>query len=223
MTDRNLLTTEQHLQIRQAAERLRRQFDGKLNVETIERFMNDSLDVLLAKARTLTWVPLLAERFTKERLRALVRLEADPSTLKPSVLFLCVHNAGRSQMAAGWMRHLAGDQIDVFSGGSEPAEALNQTAVAAMGEVGIDIREELPQPWTDEIVNAADVIVTMGCGDACPVYPGKRYVDWELADPAGRPIEEVRAIRDDLERRVRGLLSELAQGGERTSRPPLSP
>jgi arsenate reductase (thioredoxin) len=112
-------------------------------------------------------------------------------------------------MAAGWLRHLAGDRVDVFSGGSEPAAELNQAAVAAMAEKGVDISSELPQPWADEIVRAADVIVTMGCGDACAVYPGKRYIDWELEDPAGRPLEDVRPIRDDIERRVRGLMSEL--------------
>jgi protein-tyrosine-phosphatase len=138
-----------------------------------------------------------------------VRLESDQTDLNPSVLFLCVHNAGRSQMAAGWMRHLAGGQVDVFSGGSEPAAKLNAAAVAAMAEKVIDISTELPQPWADEIVRAADVIVTMGCGDACPVYPGKRYVDWELEDPSGKPIEEVRPIRDDLEQRVRTLMAEL--------------
>jgi protein-tyrosine-phosphatase len=129
--------------------------------------------------------------------------------VNPTVLFLCVHNAGRSQMAAGWMRHLAGDRVDVFSGGSEPASELNQVVVAAMAEKGIDISGELPQRWADEIVRAADVVVTMGCGDACPFYPGKRYIDWELVDPAGLPIEAVRPIRDDLEQRVRGLLAEL--------------
>jgi arsenate reductase len=132
-----------------------------------------------------------------------------PMTTQPTVLFLCVHNAGRSQMAAGFMRHLAGERVDVFSGGSEPAAEINQAAVDAMAEKGIDISQELPQPWADDVVRAADVIVTMGCGDACPVYPGKRYVDWELDDPAGRPIEEVRVIRDDIEERVRGLMAEL--------------
>jgi arsenate reductase (thioredoxin) len=129
--------------------------------------------------------------------------------VKPGVLFLCTHNAGRSQMAAGWLRHLAGDGADVLSGGSEPADLPNQAAVAAMAEKGVDISAEIPQPWTDEIVRAADVVVTMGCGDACPVYPGKRYVDWEVEDPAGKPVEEVRPIRDDLERRVRDLMAEL--------------
>lgn len=128
---------------------------------------------------------------------------------KPAVMFLCVHNAGRSQMAAGFMRHLAGARIDVFSGGSEPAESINPSAVAAMAELGIDISRELPQRWSDEIIRAADVVVTMGCGDECPFYPGKRYVDWELDDPAGRPVDEVRPIRDEIEHRVRTLMAEL--------------
>ncbi|HEX6285843.1 MAG TPA: arsenate reductase ArsC [Acidimicrobiia bacterium] len=203
------LTTVEKLQIREAAERLRRRFEGQLNAETIERFMNDSLDTLMQRAHTSTWIPLLAERFARDRLRALVRLESEDLTLKPSVLFLCVHNAGRSQMAAGWMRHLGGDHVDVFSGGSEPAEIVNTAAVAAMAEKGIDISGEIPQPWADEIVRAADVVVTMGCGDACPVFPGKRYVDWELEDPSGKTLEHVRPIRDDLEQRVRGLMAEL--------------
>ena len=202
------LPVAEQLQIRKSAEYLKRRWEGRMNVETIQRFLIESLD-LLAGARIMTWTPVLAERMTDDRLRALVRLESDRTDLSPSVLFLCVHNAGRSQMAAGWMRHLAGPRVDVFSGGSAPAASLNQAAVAAMAEKGIDISRELPQPWADEIVRAADVIVTMGCGDACPVYPGKRYVDWELDDPAGRTIEEVRPIRDDIEGRVRGLLDEL--------------
>jgi protein-tyrosine-phosphatase len=203
------LTTAEQLQLREAAVRLQRQFEGKLNAETIERFMNDSLDQLVARANTGMWIPLLAERFARDRLRALVRLESDVTTLNPSVLFLCVHNAGRSQMAAGWMRRLAGDGIDVFSGGSEPADNVNQSAVAAMAEVGVDISGEIPQPWADEIVRASDVVVTMGCGDACPVFPGKRYIDWEVEDPSGKSLAEVRPIRDDLERRVRALLAEM--------------
>ena len=112
-------------------------------------------------------------------------------------------------MAAGWMRHLAGDRVDVFSGGSQPADQVNEAAVAAMAEKGIDISSEIPQPWSDEIVRSADVVVTMGCGDACPVYPGKRYVDWIVDDPAGKSLEDVRPIRDDLEQRVRALMTEL--------------
>ena len=203
------LTTEEKFLIRQAAERLRRQFEGQLNVETIDRFLADSVETLTDRAKSTMWIPLLAERFAKDRLRALVRLDSDVTDLNPSVLFLCVHNAGRSQMAAGWMRHLAGDRVEVFSGGSEPAEEVNKVAVEAMAEKGIDISAEIPQPWADEIVRAADLVVTMGCGDACPVFPGKRYVDWELDDPSGQPIEAVRRIRDDLEARVQGLLAEL--------------
>jgi protein-tyrosine-phosphatase len=206
------LTLEQRQMVRQAVERLGRRFEGQLNAETIERFVLDSADQILPDATVTSWVPLLAERFAADRLRALLRLESDLD-LNPAVLFLCVHNAGRSQMAAGFMRHLANGRVEVFSGGSEPAGSINQVAVAAMAEKGIDISEEIPQPWADEIVRAADVVVTMGCGDACPVFPGKRYLDWELTDPAGLPIEEVRVIRDDIEARVRRLLDELAPDG----------
>ena len=128
---------------------------------------------------------------------------------RPAVLFLCVHNAGRSQMAAGWLRQIAGDRVDVYSGGSEPATDINPGAVVAMAEVGIDISARRPQPWTDEVVREADVIVSMGCGDACPVYPGKRYEDWELVDPAGQPIEVVREVRDDIRTRVEALMESL--------------
>jgi len=135
----------------------------------------------------------------------------------PVVLFLCVHNAGRSQMALGWFNHVAGDRAIARSGGSEPAAEINPSAVAAMNEVGIDIAEESPKRWTDEVVRAADVVVSMGCGDACPVYPGTRYEDWELDDPAGQGIEAVRPIRDEIETRVRKLLTDLgvAQSAER--------
>ena len=138
---------------------------------------------------------------------------------KPTVLFLCVHNAGRSQMAAGWLRHLAGDKVNVLSAGSEPAETVNAAAVAVMHEVGIDIAHHLPQRWSDAHLEAADVVVTMGCGDACPYYPAKRYVDWALDDPAGQPAEVVREIRDDIERRARTLIDELAVDLPQPKRP----
>jgi arsenate reductase (thioredoxin) len=131
-----------------------------------------------------------------------------PETV-PSVLFLCVHNAGRSQMAMGWFRHLADGRATAWSGGSEPADSVNLAAIAAMAEVGIDIADEVPRRWTDDIVHAADVVVTMGCGDACPFFPGKRYEDWQLADPAGLGVDAVRPMRDDIERRVRALLASL--------------
>ena len=127
----------------------------------------------------------------------------------PSVLFLCVHNAGRSQMAAGWLQHLADGAIDVLSAGSEPADQVNPAAVEAMDEVGIDLRAREPRRWDMADLEAADVVVTMGCGDTCPVLPGKRYVDWPLADPAGQGVDAVRPIRDEIEQRVRGLMSEL--------------
>lgn len=127
----------------------------------------------------------------------------------PTVLFLCVHNAGRSQMAAGWMRALAGGSVRVLSAGSEPADQINPAAIAAMAEVGIDIRGRRPQRWTDEILGDSDVVVTMGCGDTCPYVPGTRYVDWPLDDPAGQPVERVRPVRDEIERRVRDLFGEL--------------
>jgi arsenate reductase (thioredoxin) len=128
---------------------------------------------------------------------------------KPTVLFLCVHNAGRSQMAAGWLRDLAGDRVQVLSAGSTPAERVNPAAVEAMSEVGIDISAAQPKKWTDNDLAATDVVVTMGCGDECPYIPGKRYLDWELEDPAGKDVEAVRPIRDEIQRRVRGLLDDL--------------
>jgi arsenate reductase (thioredoxin) len=134
---------------------------------------------------------------------------ASPPLDLPMVVFLCVQNAGRSQMAAGWMQHLAGDRVEVYSGGSDPASVVNAAAVDAMAEIGIDISEEFPKPWTDEVVRAADVIVTMGCGDSCPIFPGQRYLDWEVDDPEGLTLDDIRPIRDDIGRRVRAIMVEL--------------
>jgi arsenate reductase len=130
--------------------------------------------------------------------------------MKPSVLFVCVHNAGRSQMAAGWLRFLAGDAIDVRSAGTNPAQRTNPVAVEAMREVGIDISKTTPQLLDDDVVKQSDVVVTMGCGDSCPVFPGKRYLDWELDDPSGRPLADVRAIRDEIRDRVEQLIAALS-------------
>ena len=132
-------------------------------------------------------------------------------TSVPTVLFLCVHNAGRSQMAMGWFNHLARGRAVALSGGSEPAESVNPAAVAAMGEVGIDIAREFPKPWAEDGVRSADVVVTMGCGDACPYFPGTRYEDWGLEDPAGQPLDVVRRVRDEIRRRVERLVDELLQ------------
>ncbi|MGE0878210.1 MAG: arsenate reductase ArsC [Acidimicrobiia bacterium] len=202
------LTPAQINLIKSVTARIKADFDGTFGTETIERFMSDSLD-RLSGGKVNTFLPLLAERFTRDRLRALARIEGTMTSSVPSVLFLCVHNAGRSQMAAGWLRHLGGDRVTVYSGGSEPADQINPSAVEAMAEVGIDIRTEFPKPWTDEIVQAADVVVTMGCGDACPLYPGKRYEDWPLDDPAGQGVEAVRPIRDEIRERVEALMASL--------------
>ncbi|MGW2413768.1 arsenate reductase ArsC [Streptomyces tubercidicus] len=135
-------------------------------------------------------------------------------TARPSVLFVCVHNAGRSQMAAAFLTYLAGDRVQVRSAGSAPADAVNPSVVAAMAEVGIDVSAEVPKVLTVEAVQASDVVITMGCGDTCPVFPGKRYLDWQLPDPAGQGVEAVRPIRDDMEQRIRGLLDEIAPEGQ---------
>jgi arsenate reductase len=201
------LTMEQLQVVRTVTARLSDEFAGTFGPETIERFISDSWD-RLDQGRVKAFLPVLTERFARERLRALASVEGRGDG-KPAVLFLCVHNAGRSQMAAGWMRHLAGDAVTVYTGGSEPASSINPQAVAAMAAVGVDIAAEFPKPWTDEVVRAADVVVTMGCGDACPLYPGTRYVDWELDDPAGLTADQIAPIRDEIRQRVEGLLAEL--------------
>jgi arsenate reductase len=157
----------------------------------------------------LNYLPLLAERFARQRLRALATIEGHHDSGVPVALFLCTHNAGRSQMALGFFRHLAGNRALAWSGGAEPASQINRAAIEAMSEGGIDISTDHPKPWTDEVVRAADIVITMGCGDACPIFPGRRYEDWDLADPAGLTAADIRPIRDEIERRVRRLLAEL--------------
>jgi arsenate reductase (thioredoxin) len=203
------LQLDQRLALRSAAANLRSEFEGVFGTETIELFLATSYEQFAAEARVVSFLPLIAERFARQRLKALAKVEGKATDGVPTVLFLCVHNAGRSQMALGWFNHLAGDRAVAWSGGSEPGKEVNPSAVLAMAEVGIDIAQEFPKPWTDEIVQAADVVVTMGCGDACPLFPGKRYEDWELDDPAGQDLEAVRPIRDEIEQRVRGLLQSL--------------
>ncbi|TWF75351.1 protein-tyrosine-phosphatase [Pseudonocardia hierapolitana] len=208
-THRPDLSIDQQLALRTAASNLGREFDGTFGVDTIERFLHGSYDEFAQRAAVPNYLPLLAERFARQRLRALAKVEGKHAGGVPVVLFLCTHNAGRSQMALGFFTQLAGDRAVAWSGGSEPAGRINPSAVAAMAERGIDISGEYPKPWTDEIVRAADVVVTMGCGDACPVFPGRRYEDWVLPDPAGKDVEDVRPIRNDIERRVRRLLTSL--------------
>ena len=154
-------------------------------------------------------MPVLAHRFARERLKALAQVEGRIVKEQPEVLFVCVHNAGRSQMAAGLVKLRSGGRIDVRSAGSSPAKAINPAVVEAMAEIGVDISEEFPKPLTDEVVRAADVVITMGCGDACPIYPGKRYEDWVLDDPAGQDLATVRRIRDEIDSRVQRLIAGL--------------
>ena len=203
------LSVYQRLALRQAATRLQREFADTFGVETIERFLHSSYDQFANRATIDNFLPLLAERFARQRLHALAKVEGRGHDGKPIVLFLCTHNAGRSQMAMGFFTHLASDAAVAWSGGSEPGEQVNPAAVEAMAECGINIGQEYPKPWTDEIVQAADVVITMGCGDACPIFPGRRYEEWVLDDPAGQSVDAVRPIRDEIERRVRQLLGEL--------------
>lgn len=190
-------------------ERLGQEFAGIFNVETIERVAGDSLERLESTARLPEYVPLLVYRFTRERLLAQAQLEGTMPKESPEVLFVCVHNAGRSQMAAVLTQHLSGGQVHVRSAGSAPGSEINPRVVEAMAELGLDLSQEFPKPLTDEVVEAADVVVTMGCGDACPFYPGKRYMDWVVDDPAGQPLSVVRRIRDDIRGRVEGMLAEM--------------
>ena len=199
--------TRQHVE--RAAEALQREFVGIFSQETIARYILESTDLLAGNARINVFVPVLVHRFTRERLKALGQAEGAITKEQPEVLFVCVHNAGRSQMAAGLVKLRSEGRIHVRSAGSAPGEEINPAAVEAMEEIGVDMSEEFPKPLTDEVVRAADVVITMGCGDACPIYPGKRYEDWELDDPAGQDLEAVRRIRGEIDERVRTLVDEL--------------
>jgi protein-tyrosine-phosphatase len=211
------LSRDQTLAMKSAAARLVDELDGVYGHETIERFLQSSFDQFAANATIAQFLPLMAERFARQRLHALAKVDGVRGDGKPAVLFLCVHNAGRSQMAMGFFHHLAGDGATAWSGGSEPGIEVNPAAVEAMRERGIDISQAFPKCWTDETVRAADVVITMGCGDACPIFPGKRYEEWILDDPAGLDVEHVRPVRDEIERRVRKLLDELGVPARQTA------
>jgi arsenate reductase (thioredoxin) len=194
--------------IRRGIDRFRDEFQGIFSHETIQRFVDESISAL-AGARIKDFVPLFVNRFARDRLQALAQVQGSIAKDVPEVLFVCVHNAGRSQMAAGLLELRAAGKVHVRSAGSAPADEINPAAVAAMAELGVDLRQEFPKPLTDEFVNAADVVITMGCGDACPIYPGKRYEDWEVDDPAHQSLESVRQIRDDIDIRIQRLLESL--------------
>ena len=184
------------------------EFAGTFSHETVARFVSESIDSL-GGAHFADFVPVLAYRFARERLRALGQAEGAIAKLVPEVLFVCVQNAGRSQMAAALLKHHAGDRVHVRTAGSAPAGEIHPDVATALAAGGIDVGEEFPKPLTDEVVQAADVVVTMGCGDACPIYPGKRYEDWEVGDPAGADPVRVRAIAEEIEARVVKLIESL--------------
>jgi arsenate reductase (thioredoxin) len=188
--------------------KLEEEFAGVFSRETVERFMTESLEALQS-TRLKDFVPLFVHRFARERLRALGQAEGTITKEVPEVLFVCVQNAGRSQMAAALMDHYAHGDVHVRSAGSARGERINPNVVTAMSELGIDLSREFPKPMTDEVVRAADAVITMGCGDACPIYPGKRYEDWDVDDPADADLYGVRVIRDQIGDRVRVLLAEL--------------
>ena len=194
------------------AEQLAARFDGIVNAETVERVVFESYAALLRTAKITLHLPSLASRFANERLTALAQAEGVIPKAVPEVLFVCVQNSGRSQMAAALMRELGAGRVHVRSAGSEPGGDILPAVVEVMHELRMDLGEEFPKPLTDDVVRAADAVVTMGCGDACPVYPGKRYLDWRLEDPAELDLDGVRRVRDDIRAHVEQLLAEILPG-----------
>lgn len=204
-----MLAIDQRQALKSAAARLHSEFADTFDLETIEWFLYSSYDQLAATATVQDFLALLAERFARQRLRALAKVEGKSTEGKQVVLFLCNHNAGRSQMAMGFFTRLAGNAAVAWSGGSEPKGEINPAVIAVMAERGIDLANEYPKPWSLEILQAADVVITMGCGDAAPVLPGRRYEDWVLDDLNGKDVAAVRSIRDEIEGRVRRPVDEL--------------
>ncbi|SFE57579.1 arsenate reductase ArsC [Blastococcus tunisiensis] len=202
-----LLTPEAALH--RLADDLAARFAGVFARETVDRYVFESYTALARTARVTAHLPALTARFATERLTALAQAKGAVAHDVLEVLFVCVQNAGRSQMAAGLLQQRAGGRVHVRSAGSQPAASVDDAVIAAMAEAGVDLGQAFPKPLTDDVVRAADVVVTMGCGDACPVYPGKRYLDWQVRDPAGLSLGEVRSIREDIDSRVRALLAEL--------------
>ncbi len=207
MTTAHVMTPTERKSLQDAARDLHARFRGIFGEESIHALLLDSYQELAAAATVTRWLAVGAERYTRQRLEALAHAHGRAAGTVPAVLFLCVHNAGRSQMALGWFTRLAGGRAVAWSAGAAPAGQVNPAAVAAMAEAGIDISAEFPKPWAGEFWQAADMVVTMGCGDACPLVPGKQYEDWELDDPDGKTLEQVRVIRDQIRDRVTGLLA----------------
>nr|WP_104082559.1 arsenate reductase ArsC [Cryobacterium sp. Y11] len=187
-------------------------FSSTFSQETVARYVTESYSLLAERAQIVRFLPSLTAKFATDRLSALATVEGLVLRGTPEVLFVCVQNAGRSQMAAAILRQLAGDTVHVRTAGSAPAAAVNSIVVEALDEIGIPLATEFPKPLTEEVVQAADYVITMGCGDACPIYPGRRYMDWDLEDPVGKSLEEVRLIRDEISARVHALLAEMGPG-----------
>lgn len=203
----SLLNTEHVLH--SIAEDLSHRFTGIFAAETVDRYVFESFTALARTSTITSHLPSLTERFARDRLTALAQSKGAAPHDVPEVLLVCVQNAGRSQMAAALIDHYAAGRVHVRSAGSTPSEALHPRAVEAMREVGIDLTSAYPKPLTDDVVRAADVVITMGCGDACPIYPGKRYEDWDLHDPADSSLEQAREVREEIDLRVRALLKEI--------------
>ena len=209
MTTTHVMTPAEQKVLQAAARDLHARFRGVFGEESIHALLLDSYQELAGTATVTRWLAVGAERYARQRLEALAHAQDRGAGAVPAVLFLCVHNAGRSQMALGWFTRLAAGRAVAWSAGAAPAGQVNPAAVTAMAEAGIDITAEFPKPWAGEFWQAADMVVTMGCGDACPLVPGKQYEDWELDDPDGKTLEQVRLIRDQVRDRVTGLLGRL--------------
>lgn len=195
--------------LKRLAAELTDKFAGIFGAETVERYVLESYTGLLRTSKVKANLASQTTRFATDRLTALAQAKGAIESPVPEVLFVCEQNAGRSQMAAVLTNHLSGGRVHVRSAGSSPSDVVNPAVIAVMAELGLDLNEEFPKPLTDDVVQAADMVVTMGCGDACAIYPGKRYLDWDLTDPAGLPIDEVRLVRDEIKLRVESLLADL--------------
>lgn len=193
--------------LRRLAADLTGTFAGVFSPETVERYVLESYAALLRTSKVTAHLASQTTRFATDRLTALAQAKGAIESAVPEILFVCEQNAGRSQMAAVLTNHLGKGRVHVRSAGSSPTDAINPAVTEVMAELGLDMGQEFSKPLTDDVVQAADVVVTMGCGDACPIYPGKQYLDWELADPAGLPVDAVREIRDDIRSRVEAMLA----------------
>ena len=200
--------------LERVADRLDDSFTGVFSKKTIKRYVTESYDLLAKNATVTVHLPSLTERFAKDRLRALAQQESKIEKDMPSILFVCVHNAGRSQMAAALATKLSSGRVEVRSAGSAPSDSIPDNVKVAMTDKGISLEQSFPKPLTDEVVRAADVVITMGCGDACPIYPGKMYLDWELPDPSEKDLKGVIEIRDEIENRVKNLFKEIGVTNE---------